>query len=101
MRKVYGVNDEITQRTKMMWLQMTQHTSSGAVTAVTNCCANCVEASRPQQWGPDLPVFFGKLAMQTQWMANALLIKAGDVETNPGPTNKSGFAISAINKYTL
>ena len=30
----------------------------GAVTAVTKCCANCVEPSRPQ-WGPDLP-FFGQ-----------------------------------------
>ena len=30
-------------------------------------------------------------------------VKAGDVDTNPGPTstNKSGFAISAINKYTV
>ena len=30
-----------------------------------------------------------------------LLTKAGDVETNPGPTtlNKKGFVISAINKY--
>ena len=35
-----------------------QPTSGGAVTADKNCCANCVEPSRPQQWGPDLP-FFG------------------------------------------
>ena len=47
---------------------MIQPTSGGAVTADTNCCANCVETSRPQQWVPDLP----------------LLIKAGDVATNPG-----------------
>ena len=40
------------------WLQTTQPTSGGAVTADKNCCANCVEPSRPQQWGPDLP-FFG------------------------------------------
>ena len=39
-------------------LQTTQPTSGGAVTADKNCCANCVEPSRPQQWGPDLP-FFG------------------------------------------
>ena len=39
-------------------LQTTQHTSGGAVTADTSCCANCVEPSRHQQWGPDLP-FFG------------------------------------------
>ena len=29
-------------------LQTTQPTSGGVVTAVTNCCANCVETSRPQ-----------------------------------------------------
>ena len=35
-----------------------------------------------------------------EWLA-LLLIKAGDIETNPGPTttHKSGFSISAINKY--
>ena len=31
-------------------------------------CANCVEPSRPQQWGPDL-CFFGKSVMRTRWMA--------------------------------
>ena len=36
----------------------TQPTSGGAVTADSICCANCVEPSRPQQCGPDLP-FFG------------------------------------------
>ena len=41
------------------WLSTTQHTSGGAVTADTSCCANCVEPSRPQQWGTDLP-FFGQ-----------------------------------------
>ena len=39
-------------------LQTTQPTSGGAVTADSSCCANCVEPPRPQQWGPDLPVFF-------------------------------------------
>ena len=33
----------------------TQHTSGGAVTAVTNCRANCVETSHFHPWGPDLP----------------------------------------------
>ena len=59
-------------------LQTTQPTSGGAVTVDSSCCANCVELSRPQRWGPDLPFFFGWLAL--------LLTKAGDVETNPGPT---------------
>ena len=40
------------------WLQTTQPTSAGAVTANSSCCANCIEPPRPQQWGPDLP-FFG------------------------------------------
>ena len=40
------------------WLQTTQHTSGGAVTADPSSCANCVEPSHPQQLGPDLP-FFG------------------------------------------
>ena len=39
-------------------LQTTHPTSGGAVTADSSCCAICVEPSRPQQWGPDLP-FFG------------------------------------------
>ena len=33
------------------WLQTTQPTSGGAVTADKNCCANCVEPSRPHCWG--------------------------------------------------
>ena len=36
-------------------LQMTQHTSGGDVTAITNCCANCVETSRAHFWGSDFP----------------------------------------------
>ena len=69
-----------------LWLQTTQHTNSGAVTAVINCCANCVELSRPQQWRPDLQ-FFGASwpCRPTGWLA-LLLTKAGDVETNPSPT---------------
>ena len=31
------------------WLQTTQPTSGGAVTADSSCCANCVEPPRPQQ----------------------------------------------------
>ena len=37
----------------LRWLQTTQPTSGGAVTANSSCCANCVEPPRP-----DLP-FFG------------------------------------------
>ena len=42
-----------------VWLQTTQPISGGAVTAVTNCCANCVEPSR------------------TRWMAGAAPHKSG------------------------
>ena len=62
---------------KSTGLQTTQHTSGGAVTADSSCCANCVEPSAPSIGGP----FFGHadpLAL--------LLTKAGDVETNPVPT---------------
>ena len=47
----------VTYICKLM-LQTTQHTSGGAVTADSSCCANCVEPPHPQHWGPDLP-FFG------------------------------------------
>ena len=57
-------------------LQTTQPTSGGDVTAVTNCYTNCVEPSRPQQLGLDLP-FFGKPAMRTYWMAGAVPHKSG------------------------
>ena len=61
-------------------------TIGGAVTAVTNCCANCVEPSRPQQCGPDLPCFWASRPCgPAGWLA-LLLTKVGDVETNPGPT---------------
>ena len=39
--------DKWTVMRMKTWLQTTQPTSGGAVTAVTNCCANCVEPSRP------------------------------------------------------
>ena len=49
---------------------------------------------------PDL-TFMGKPAMRTRWMAPTAPHKAGDVETNPGPTSKSEFAMSATHKYKL
>ena len=58
------------------WLQTTQPTSGGAVTADSSCCANCVEPPRLQQWGPDLPLL-GMPAMRTRWMAGAVAHKSG------------------------
>ena len=69
----------------MEGLQTTLPTSGGAVTAVTNCCANCVKPSSPSFGGP-IYRFLGKPAIWTRWMAGAALTKAGDVETNPCPT---------------
>ena len=63
----------------------TQPTSGGAVTANSSRCANCVEPPRPQQWGSDLPFWACRPCGPAGWLA-LLLTKAGDVETNPGPT---------------
>ena len=37
------------RKTSEEWLQTTQPTNGGAVTADSGCCANGVELSRPQQ----------------------------------------------------
>ena len=43
------------------------------------------ETFRPQQWGPNVP-YFGQVGhADTGWLA-LLLIKAGNVKTNQGPT---------------
>ena len=47
--------------------------------------ANCVDPSRPQKWGTDYRVWASRPCGPAGWLA-MLLIKAGDVETNPGPT---------------
>ena len=60
---------------KNNWLQTTQPTSGGAVTADPSCCANCVETPHPQQWVSDLP-FLGMPAMRTRWMAGAAAHKS-------------------------
>ena len=60
--------------------------SGGGITAVlANFCANYVETSRPEQWRHDLPFLESRPCGPDGWLA-LLLIKAGDVETNPGPT---------------
>ena len=82
--KYYPIEIYIYTFEKAMKKQMTQSTSGETVTAVTDCCANCVETSRPQQWGPDLS-FFG----QAGEADTLLLIKAGDVETNPSPATRN------------
>ena len=68
------------------WLQTTQPTSGGAVTVNTNSCANCVETTSPQQRDP-IYRFLGasRPCGPAGWLA-LLLIKAGDGNTNPGPT---------------
>ena len=57
-------------------LQTTQHTSGGAVTVVSSCCANCVEPPAPSNGGP-IYRFLGMPAMRTRWMAGAAAHKSG------------------------
>ena len=46
---------------------------------------NCTHSSCPPQWGPVSTVFWaGRPSGPAGWLAQ-LLLKAGDVETNPGP----------------
>ena len=47
-------------------------------------CAKCVYPSLPQQWGPDYRFLDSRPCGPAGWLA-MLLIKPGDVETNPGP----------------
>ena len=55
----------------------------------------------PPEMGPDLPFFLANRPWGPAGCLALLLIKEGDVEINLGPTNTSGFAISAINKYMV
>ena len=72
-------------KTAKFRLQTTQPTSGGAVTVVSSCCANCVEPPRPQQWHRFTVFWACRSCGPAGWLA-LLLTKAGDVETNPGPT---------------
>ena len=85
-----------------VWLQTTQPTSGGAVTANSSCCANCVEPPRPQQWGPDLP-FFGQAGHADPldgWRCcSQKRVMSRPIQVRQLKTRKSGFVISAINKY--
>ena len=69
----------------LVCLQTTQPTSGEAVTANSSCCANCVEPLPPAM-GARFTVFWAcRPCGPAGWLA-MLLTKAGDVETNPGPT---------------
>ena len=58
--------------------QTTHLTSGGAVTAVSaNCCANCADTHRPQQWMPDLPCFFTSPPCGPAGILGLLLKKGG------------------------
>ena len=48
-----------------------------AVEPSQNYSANCIDISRLQQWGPHLPIFLGKPAMRTRWMAGIAAHKNG------------------------
>ena len=86
-------------QTNCIWLQTTQPTSGGAVTADSSCCANCVEPPCPQQWGPDLP-FFGHADPLDGWRCcSQKRVMSRPIQVRQLQTRKSGFVISAINKY--
>ena len=54
-------------------------------TVAAQCSTNCTHSSCPSQWGPVSTVFWaGRPSGPAGWLA-LLLLKAGDVETNPGP----------------
>ena len=57
-------------------IQGSKQHSLQAVTADTNCCANCVETPAPSNEGP-IYRFLGKPAMRTRWMAGAAPNKSG------------------------
>ena len=86
------------------WLETTQPTSGGAVTTVTNCCANCVEPSSPQQWGPDEP-FCGQAGHADPlngWRCfSQKRVMSRIIQVRQHQTNESGFVVYAINKYML
>ena len=67
-------------------LQKTQSTRGGAVTVVWHTLCKLCMSLPPQQCGPDYR-FLGKSVMRTDGWLVLLLMKAGGVETNPGPTN--------------
>ena len=87
--------------TMVVWLQTTQPTSGGAVTA-NSSCANCVEPPCPQQWVPDLP-FFGHAGHADPldgWRCcSQKRVMSRPIQVRQLYTRKSGFVISAINKY--
>ena len=61
---------------KLFRLQTTHHTKDGAVTADTNCCANCIETTSPSNGDP-IYRFGGKSAIRARWMAGAVHHKIG------------------------
>ena len=90
-----GARDDVIKQT-------TQPTSGGAVTANSNCCANCVEPPRPQQGGPDLPFFWhaGHADPLDGWRCcSQKRVMSRPIQVRQLKTRKSGFVISAINKY--
>ena len=67
----------ILLKTELNWLETTQPSSGGAVTANSSCCANCVEPPRPPSNGDPIYRFFGMPAMRTRWMAGTVAHKNG------------------------
>ena len=66
-------------------LQTTQSTGGGAVTAIWQTLCKLCRPPAPSNWGIINVFWASRPCRPTGWLA-MLLIKADDVETNPGPT---------------
>ena len=67
-------------------LQSKQPTSGGALLVVLiDCCSNCVGAPTPSNWGLIYSFWASRPCGSAGWLA-LFLIKAGDVQINPGLT---------------
>ena len=83
------------KHTYNIWLQTTPTTRGEAVTSVWKTLCKLCHPSRSQQWGPDNRFLASPLCGPAGWLP-MLLIKAGDVETNPGPTTRKQVWICDI-----
>ena len=82
-RHPWSVGGEMYLKKSKAWLQTTQPTSGGA--GLKQLCKLC-RTSPPPAMGARFTVFWAcRPCGPAGWLA-LLLTKAGDVETNPGPT---------------
>ena len=82
-RQTASVSSMMNELSWPLWSKRVQPTRGWTVAAQRS--TNCTHSSCPPQWGPVSTVFWaGRPSGPAGWLA-LLLLKAGDVETNPGP----------------